>query len=107
MLTVILILIVIGFVGFSCYTAERDFAKAVMCNSKGLYKEAIYYYASATVSSCFLKDVSRGQIASIWKTHGPFDYIELYNLITNSKELGSVLSREEIIEIIRNSSVAA
>lgn len=106
MLSVILILVVIGFVGFSCYTAERDFVKAAMFNSKGLYKEAIYYYASATDSSCFLKDVSRGQIASIWKTQGPFDYIDLYNLITNAKDLASVLSREQIIEIIRNASVA-
>ena len=105
MLTYILCLIIFAVAVASIFFAERDFLRALRRDLQKNYKEAIYYYAVATVSSCFFKDICREQIVSLWKTHGPFDYSDLYNSAATTKDHESFISREAIMEIIKNFSV--
>ena len=70
------------------------------------YKDAIYYDALATLNSCFFKENCRRQIATLWKTHGPFDYSELYNSAAKIKDHESFVSREAIAEIIKSSLIS-
>jgi hypothetical protein len=98
-----LLLIILSFVGYSFFTAEKDFFHALSIDVKGGHKEAIYQYALAAVTSCFFKEISREQIRHLWKKYGAFDYLNFYDKYTNPRAHENMISHDAIVEIIKNS----
>jgi len=71
----ILILIILGIIQF--WTHITNFKRAKFLEQDRKYKDAIYYYATTTLTGPFWKNICYKKIKQLSQEYGPFNFDEI------------------------------
>lgn len=85
------------------YLMDLDYYRARKLENEGKYKEAVYEYATATITSCISKNDCSKRIRNLWNKKGPFDYSDFLTKFIENKDEDSLIHHDAILEIIQKS----